>query len=151
MPASPDYFLGNTRVTNLLETAPNHHRLGPYSRAIDRGSVGWSVDGRSREGRFLIAYEAMLIDHVGGSPSRVQRELVRRCARLALHLELQDEKLMAGEPPTDHTARQYLAWNNALVRTIARLGLQGAVERAPTLADILTAASTAPSSTAAGS
>ena len=32
-------------------------RLGPFSRAIDRGGVGWSIDGRSREGRFLRAYE----------------------------------------------------------------------------------------------
>jgi hypothetical protein len=51
----------------------SHPRLGPYSRAIDRGSIGWSVDGRSREGRFLRAYERMLSDHIGGSPSVVQR------------------------------------------------------------------------------
>jgi hypothetical protein len=45
--------------------------------------VGWSIDGRSREGRFLRAYERMLAEHVGGKPSHVQRELIRRCARLA--------------------------------------------------------------------
>jgi hypothetical protein len=115
----------------------DHPRLTLNSRALDRGSIGWSIDGRSREGRFLLAYQAMLAEHLGGSPSRVQRELIRRCARLALHLELQDEKLMTGAPPSDHTARQYLAWNNALVRTLARLGLQGAAERAPTLAEII--------------
>jgi hypothetical protein len=116
-------------------------RFGPQSRAIDRGSVGWSIDGRSREGRFLSAYEAMLSQHVGGSPSRVQCELIRRCARLALHLELQDEKLLSGGPPTDHSARHYLAWNNALVRTLRQLGLKSVpIERSLSLSEIVASA-----------
>jgi hypothetical protein len=63
--------------------------------------------------------------------------LIRRCARLALHLELEDEKMLAGQPLSDHGSRRYLAWNNALVRTLARLGLQGAAKSAPTLAEII--------------
>jgi hypothetical protein len=56
---------------------PNgRHRLGPHSKAIDRGAVGWSINGRSREGRFLRAYERMLAQHVGGQPSCVQAELI---------------------------------------------------------------------------
>src|SRR5690242_4027122 len=112
-------------------------RLGPHSRAIDRGGVGWTIDGRSREGRFLAAYEAMLLQHCGSSPSTVQREIIRRCARLALHLELQDEKLMAGEPPTDFAGRQYLAWSNTLTRSLRLLGLQGPPQSGPTLAEII--------------
>jgi hypothetical protein len=83
----------------------------------------------------------MLSKHCGDAPSPVQREIIRRCARLALHLELQDERLMAGEPPTDFAGRQYLAWNNSLVRSLRQLGLHAAVteRNGPSLAEILSA------------
>src|SRR5947208_17161985 len=61
--------------------------IGPYSRSIDRGAIG-RVSGRSREGRFLRGYERMLLEHVGGQGSVVQRAMITRAARLALHLEL---------------------------------------------------------------
>ena len=71
--------------------------------------MGWSIDGRSREGRFLRAYERMLAEHVGGKPSHVQRELIRRCAGLALHLELQDERSMLAGEMGDGMSRRYFA------------------------------------------
>jgi hypothetical protein len=131
---SPRYRIG---ITTAL--ARNSEIVGPYSRAIDRGAVGWSISGRSREGRFLRAYERMLTDHLGGKPSRVQAELIRRCSRLALHLELQDERSMQRSEMSDHASRQYLAWHGALIRTLRELGLQGAAPRAPTLADYVAA------------
>jgi hypothetical protein len=115
----------------------NARHVGPYSRAIDRGSVGWSIDGRSREGRFLRAYERMLTEHVGGKPSRVQGELIRRCARLALHLELQDERSMQSGEMSLHAGRQYLAWHGALARTLRLLGIEGKQQPAPNLAEYL--------------
>jgi hypothetical protein len=130
--------------------ASNRPRITQNSRAIDRGSIGWSLDGRSREGRFLTAYSDMLAEHCGGNPSRVQKELIRRCARLALHLELQDEKLLAGVTPSDHASRQYLAWNGHLSRTLLKLGLRGAsAERAANLQDYAASrASTSPAALA---
>ena len=130
--------------------ASNRRRITQNSRAIDRGSIGWSLDGRSREGRFLTAYSDMLAEHCGGNPSRVQQELIRRCARLALHLELQDEKLLSGETPSDHASRQYLAWNGHLSRTLLKLGLRGAsAERAANLQDYAASrASTSPAALA---
>ena len=128
---------GNMSAHSNAVAASNRRRITQNSRAIDRGSIGWSLDGRSREGRFLTAYSDMLAEHCGGNPSRVQQELIRRCARLALHLELQDEKLLAGVTPSDDASRQYLAWNGHLSRTLLKLGLRGASsERAVTLADI---------------
>jgi hypothetical protein len=85
----------------------------------------------------LRAYEAMLVEHVGGKPSPVQGELIRRCARVALHLELADEKAFAGSAMSDPAARQYSIWSGSLVRTLRHLGLQGAPEPVPTLAEIL--------------
>ena len=101
-------------------------RLGPFSRSIDRGAIG-AIDGRSREGRFLRAYAAMLVEHCGGHPSIVQRALISRAARLALHLELMDERALAenrGFGPTDH--HFYIAWSNSLGRLLAKLGLNPA-------------------------
>lgn len=121
------------RMNNKRRDSPaGQTRLGPYSKAIDRGAVGWSLDGRSREGRFLRNYERMLADHVagaGGMPSTVQRELIRRAARLALHIELQDERFMAGREPSDHAGKQYLAWSASLVRTLKVLGVAPAAAK----------------------
>jgi hypothetical protein len=125
------------RPRNGVGLAPGRGGLGPYSRLIDRGAVGGGIDGRSREGRFLRAYEKMLTDHVGGSPSIVQRALISRAARLALHLELMDERSIAdgrGFGPTDH--HFYITWANALARHLARLGLEPAAQKAPTLAEL---------------
>ena len=60
-------------------------RLGPYSPIIDKG-VGAAtngIDARTREGRFLLHYEKLLTDHVGGKPSTTQRLLIMRAARTA--------------------------------------------------------------------
>jgi hypothetical protein len=72
-----------------------------------------------------------LAEHLGGRPSRVQRELIRRCARLALHLELQDERSMMAGEMGDGMSRRYLAWHGALARTLRLLGLEGAKQQTP--------------------
>ena len=87
----------------------------------------------------------MLAEHCGGQPSRVQQELIRRCARLALHLELQDEKLLSGETPSDHASRQYLAWVNALRLCLREIGVDEAKPaKPPSLGDYLATKGAAP-------
>ena len=111
------------RVTRVSRRS--RHALGPHSRAIDRGAVGGSIDGRSREGRFLRVYEARLIEHVGGSPSIVQKALISRASRLALHLELLDERVFAEHKGlTQHDYQHYCAWSNSLARTLRTLGIE---------------------------
>jgi hypothetical protein len=110
-----------------LEPRPGDKRklLGPYSRAIDRGAVGGLIDGRSREGRFLRSYERALLEHLGREPSITQRCLIQRAARLALHLELMDERSLAGDHVfTVHDHHHYVSWSNSLARMLARLGLE---------------------------
>ena len=112
--------------------------LGVYSRAIDRGAVGGVIDGRSREGRFLRRYEKQLLEHVGNNPSVTQRCLIQRAARLALHLELMDERSLAGDHVfTTHDHLHYVSWSNSLARHLGRLGLEPAAAKAPSLADYL--------------
>src|SRR4051794_25069470 len=72
---------------------------------VDRGriGVGLEIDPASFAGRYLLAYQAALIDHVGGNPSVVQRFVIERCSRIALHLELLDERsLLDGVPLSQH-------------------------------------------------
>src|SRR5438309_3488010 len=128
------------RLRDRAGTVSKHARVGPYSRIIDRGVIGDSIDGRSREGRFLRAYEQLLREHVGGRPSIVQRQLIQRAARIALHLELLDEKSLArGAALTVHDSHYYIAWSNSLSRLLSRLGMDAAAtERPPSLSDYLT-------------
>lgn len=101
---------------------------------IDSGAI----DGRSREGKFILSYQNMLIRHCGGNPSITQRAIINRAARLALHLELFDEKSLKGDHVfTRHDHEHYLWWSNALVRVLKELGLQAPAAPAPRLSDLL--------------
>jgi hypothetical protein len=118
-------------VTAPSLAPPSRHvrpRVGPYSRS---GAVAL-LDGRSREAQYMRQVRSDLIKHVGGSPSAVQRQLIERAVRLSLQLELMDERLMHHESFTAHDHNAYLAWSNALTRTLARLGLSAAKSK-PTL------------------
>lgn len=80
---------------------------------------------------------AELTTHIG-SPTAVERQLIERAVRLSLQLELMDERLAhgAGFKPRDHN--HYLAWSNALTRTLARLGGGKVASRqGPSLEDYL--------------
>jgi hypothetical protein len=104
---------------------------GPYSRALDRGAVG-GLNGNSREAKFIKAYEQMLVAHVGGCPSVIQRQLITRAARLACHLELWDERTIPnGGAVTATGHNHYISWSNCLARTLARLSLQPAAKSDP--------------------
>jgi hypothetical protein len=99
---------------------------GPYSRALERGAVG-ALNGNSREAKFIKAYEAMLVEHCGGKPTAVQRQLITRAARLACHLELWDERtLPKGGAVTATGHNHYIQWSNALGRTLAAIGIKPA-------------------------
>jgi len=110
--------------------------IGPHSRVFGRGAVG-KLDGRSREGRYLRAVEAELLEHVGPAATVTQRILVGRAARAMLRLELFDEKMSAGKELTTQDGHVYGALNNALRLCLRELGLKGkAPAKAPSLADI---------------
>jgi hypothetical protein len=134
-------------MKSIAEQSGNGHQSrvdkrtikGPYSSLIDRGALG-AINGRTREGRFLRAYEQALVEHCGGNPSVTQRALISRTARLALHLELMDERALKegrGFGPTDH--HFYCVWANSLARHLAKLGFAPTPVRSttrPTLVDV---------------
>ena len=105
-------------MTSAPKPIANRGRLGPYSRTLQRGALGATLDGRSEQGRFVRHLEAELVKHVGGSPSITQRLLIDRIIRTRLQLDALDEKLAAGTF-TPHDQRTYGALLNA-----HRLGLR---------------------------
>jgi hypothetical protein len=113
--------------------AGHHRKIGPHSRLLRRGSI----DGRSREGRFLAACRAELAAHVGGAPSKAEAVLIDRVAWLRLHLVLIDERAAGGNPMSAHDQRAYLAFSNAVVRAMRQLGLRGKDAAGPTLSEYL--------------
>ena len=63
---------------------------------------------------------------------------IHRAARLALHLELMDERSLAGGHIfTTHDHLHYVSWSNALARLLARLGIEGAAQKQPSLVELL--------------
>ena len=116
------------------------NRLGPYSRTLERGAIGRSIDGRSQEGRFLRAFERQLLDHIGGqsAASVAQRLLIARLARVALRLELFDVKIAAGTL-TDHDARVYGALHNAFRLMLREVGLGATAAKPQSLGEYVAA------------
>ncbi len=95
------------------------------------------LDGRRRESRLLRDMRAALTAHLGGKPNAAQVVLIERAAQLQLRVALFEQKWQrTGEMP-DHDQRSYLAWSNALSRTLANLGLQPAAARQPSVDEIL--------------
>lgn len=121
-------------------TSPSAAKAGtikPYCRALQRGSLGSDIDGRSREGKFLRRIETELVEHIGGNPTFPEKLLIRRIARLMLQAESLDAKMASGDW-TSHDARTLGGINSAIRNSLRDLGLKGKAERQPTvtLADI---------------
>ena len=107
-------------------------RLGPHSRALDRGAIGQAIRGDSHEGRYIRSYERLLTEHVGGQPSIAQKLMITRAARVALHLEKLDESVFkTGHALTQHDFQHYCAWSNCLGRLLKTLGLETPSPREP--------------------
>lgn len=106
--------------------------IGPYSRPRRYEKM----DGRTWEAKLLMQVRSDLTAHCGGAPSATQRALIDRAAWLTLHVAQIDRRSAEGRAMTDHDSRTYLAWSNALARTLARIGLKSA-QQAPSLRDHL--------------
>ena len=114
---------------------------------LERGALGDTLDGRSREGRFLRAIEGGARRGRRASLTIEERLLLRRVAKMLLQAELLDEKLARGEF-TPHDVRVYGALNNAIRLGLREIGLKAkAADKAtPSLRDYIAAQSAAPAS-----
>jgi hypothetical protein len=108
-------------------------RIGPYSRPATLSRI----DGRSREARFRRDLRAQLVQHVGGAPSATQAALIELAVDTSLQIELMKRRRDEAGALTPHDHHVFLAWLNTLSRTMRQLGLKGAAEHSPSLADYL--------------
>ena len=110
-------------------------RLGPYSKP----HALTMVDGRCRVARVMRDFAKELERHVG-NPSPAQQALIREAAlknaKLAM---LADHILDSTASDYDCATRTYLAWSNCLRRDLEALGLKAPEQKAPQLADFLSA------------
>jgi hypothetical protein len=104
---------------------PSRGPVGPYCRALQRGVLGDTISGTSREGKFLRRVEAELTAHVGDAPSFPQVLLIRRVSRAMLRLELLDAKMTDGSA-TDHDWRVFGGLSNSVRLMLRELGIKSA-------------------------
>jgi hypothetical protein len=107
-------------------------KLGPYSNETALAKL----DGRTKEARHMRETRAALIEHVGGTPTATQRTLIDRAVQLSLRIALMDQRFADAGRMGEVEGRMYLAWSNALNRTVRELGIKAAPSRAPTPAEL---------------
>lgn len=82
------------------------------------------VDRRTIVGRDASAFRASLVRHVGGAPSPTQHALIELSVQHRMRLVMMDMRFAEAGEMTEHDSRQYLAWANALARTLVKLGAE---------------------------
>jgi hypothetical protein len=132
-------------VSPALPHGPARHRPRPHrtpginapgddQRAdrMVRGLAAADWQGTA-EGEFLEATRRDLTAHLGGvgNLSAVEKILVERAIRLALYISLMDRQAARDRTLSERYSRQYLAWSNSLVRTLAQMGIKGAAAAKP--------------------
>src|SRR5262249_54066687 len=98
-------------------------KIGPYSKP----HRFWHVDGRTREGIFLVAVKRELARHVGPNPTVAQQLLIERAAITALKLNQIDKRIIEGREFTLMDNNATIAWTNALTRILVALGVQKSI------------------------
>lgn len=117
------------KANRTLQYSSFMSKLGPYSRpdALSK------MDGRTWEAKLLRQVRDDLTVQLGGSPSAAQRALINQASWLTLHVEQINRGTVGGKGMTEHDSRHYLAWTNALSRTLRHLGLKGVAQPPATL------------------
>lgn len=103
------------------------------------GGIGAPVrlHGNSAPRKAARELRAALVEHCGGKPSATQAAMISQAAELKLRLAVMDADFIRTSYRSAHASRDYLAWSNSLVRLLRQLGLHGAIERPPSLAELL--------------
>ena len=78
----------------MLAASPTT-QLEPTAFLLKKGALGETIDGRTREGKFVTQIEAELLASLNGQATAAQKLAIRRISRLMLQSELLDTKLRA--------------------------------------------------------
>jgi hypothetical protein len=84
-----------------------------------------ALDGRTWEYLYVKKCRRELEEHIGATPTMVQRQLIERASWLMLRLSMMDRRLAedGGKLLTANDSTQYMAWSNGLSRTLVLLDL----------------------------
>jgi hypothetical protein len=99
------------------------------------GSQNWT---RTKLAKLMRETRAALVAHVGGDPSATQRALIEQIVLLTARCRQSEVKMLAGTD-TEFDGRSYLAWSNALRRSLRDLGMEPNSACSPSLAEVLNA------------
>jgi hypothetical protein len=103
----------------------NTERQGPHCRALSRGAIGDTLDGRSREAKFIRRIERELFAQIGEPRHFTQTLLIRRAARVMLQLELLDAQMQSEQWSEDQNKMAAVLTDN-LRLTLRDLGVSSA-------------------------
>jgi hypothetical protein len=115
----------------MLSRSQKVRTIGPESKPPTLAKL----DQRTREAALIRRTRSELLAHIG-NPTVVQLALVERASWLTLRVNLLEAKLSAGGEMSDHAAKSYIAFSNALRRTLADIGIQPGKSPTPTIAEI---------------
>lgn len=131
---------GTTHRERRIRTGANNTRtgVGPYSKLFRRGAAA-SLNGSSREGRFVRDVEHSLLSSLGTEPTVAQRMLAARLARVSLRIELFERDFLAGKTITNFDSKIYASLQNSFRLLLAEFesDRRQPATAAPTLADYL--------------
>jgi len=94
--------------------------------AATRMPLVWSGKANTREAELYRRVVRQLVAHVGGKATHAQELLIGRIAWLSVHLARMDQRILESGDMSEHTGKQYLAWNNSIARGLVALGLEAA-------------------------
>jgi hypothetical protein len=99
----------------------------PGDNKMDRRGIA-HIDARTKLGRIHKAFERALYDHFGGKPDIIELGLIKRVNMLHIKCLMLDQKIADGRDLNENEERHYLAWSNALCRTLQRLRFKDTLE-----------------------
>jgi hypothetical protein len=133
-------------MSGAMETATISHQSAP-DRAFALVYAPRKFNRRSRQ-RFCANRRAELLRHLGHRASYPEKLIIERICSIEFWLRGLDARLDRGDELSGHAIRGRLAAENRLRLDLRELGLKGAAERAPTLAEAMAAARSAREATA---
>jgi hypothetical protein len=95
----------------------------PGDNKRDRRGIA-HLDARTKLGRIHRAFKRALYEHFNNEPNIIEQAIIHRCAMLNTKCLLLDQKLADNGDLNEMETNHYIAWSNALQRSLLRLRIR---------------------------